>query len=432
MESIFNHYVKIDLPRYGFGTFYLDKVEGGYAQSLPLLIHFIIHANGIYKELLTKSQYANLVKLINEDKNCIYKIDDDGPDFNEENVELLKQLEYDSCKFVLFKLKQKGYKLNEAFIDMFAIDNSDELFFSRILLNDNIDDKILKEKYLKIIILELNEIINGLLNYSELDELIIDDSIKKQNHNDTDMFLRFGFDKLTDIPIEDYDEVIKAIQIKPLNLRHFSFKVRDSEKIVELALEKDGTAVEYISERLKQNKEIVKIALKQNGNAFMFVSEYFGDDEELFLFALRNQGQIFSSMLIGDEYVGILFFASDRLKDSDDLVIEAISSGENFEFASSRLKSDKIFIRNLIAAISKKFKEKNEAYIIEENCDYSEDDTIDYFADDKHVIYYNVFTNIDNSLKKDKAFIIELINLDPYLIEVIPKKYRINKTNTNM
>jgi hypothetical protein len=480
MESNLKHFVKIDLPHYGHGTFYLDKVEGGFFQSLPLLVYFIMHDKGIFKELLTSKQFAALIKLIKKDKHSIYRIDESDPEFDEEKVEILKQLEYDSCAYVLYRLKLKAYNINQGFVEMFSIEEVGEKYFEANLSSKKFNENILKDVYLKLILFELNEIINGIADHSESDNssleeaidkvkskrdhLILYTDIPKRFHNNIDLlkavinesvfelpeevykhkealihamnikltekgkYFKFDFDKLDNSLRDDFDVVHKSIQLNPLNLKYFSSRLKDSEQTAISALEKDGTALEYVSERLKQNKDIVSVAFKQNGHAFMFVADYFGDDEEMFLFAQQNLGMIFSSMLLDDEYVGILYFASDRLKDSEELVISAISSGASFKFVSPRLKNDMNFISNLFKTIHEKYKQKKDShlqdYLNDEIEEFFDDELDDYFYESKSEIYLDILNCLDKSILKDKSFVLKLVSIDPIINDFIPKKYR--------
>lgn len=55
---------------------------------------------------------------------------------------------------------------------------------------------------------------------------------------------------------------------------------RDNEEEVLLAVQKDGSNLQYASNRLKDNKEVVKTALKTSKVAFMFASKRLKDDLE--------------------------------------------------------------------------------------------------------------------------------------------------------
>ena len=62
-------------PGYGYDKFYLDSIDGSYDMSLQGLIHYIMYEEGIYRKILSNSQYADVVDLIEENPEAIYRLD---------------------------------------------------------------------------------------------------------------------------------------------------------------------------------------------------------------------------------------------------------------------------------------------------------------------------------------------------------------------
>ncbi len=101
-------------PDYGYAKFYLDWVEGSYDMSLQGLIHYIMYDEGIYKKILNKSQYADLVEVVNKSPESIY-----GPDYDDEDYEdieeILNSVYWESITFVEKKLTELGFNVKESF-----------------------------------------------------------------------------------------------------------------------------------------------------------------------------------------------------------------------------------------------------------------------------------------------------------------------------
>ena len=90
-----------------------------------------------------------------------------------------------------------------------------------------------------------------------------------------------------------------------------------------LAVQKDGMALEHVH----KTEAVVLEAVKQNGLALQFAGEY-QDNEWIVRHAIHENVDAFE-------------YASSRLQDDKDFVIDILSRGASLEFVSERLKDDK-------------------------------------------------------------------------------------------
>ena len=129
---------------------------------------------------------------------------------------------------------------------------------------------------------------------------------------------------------DDYEIGLAAVSNWGQAIRFLSNRLRDDETIVALSAKDDpmGTNLCFASDRLKDSSSLVSLFLKRkNGNAYQYASERLRDDEKLVELALNNGGS--------------LYFASDRLKDDEDFVSLAVGiNGNNLGDASERLRDN--------------------------------------------------------------------------------------------
>ena len=92
-----------------------------------------------------------------------------------------------------------------------------------------------------------------------------------------------------------------------------------------------GSDLELFSNILWKEKEVVLAAVKKNEDALKYASPRLKDDKDIVLEAIKSSS-----------VVSALRYASPRLKDDKDVVLEAVEhDGEALEFASPRLQDDK-------------------------------------------------------------------------------------------
>ena len=95
----------------------------------------------------------------------------------------------------------------------------------------------------------------------------------------------------------------------------------------------NGLNLEFIPKIFKNDKEIVLTAIINNSNAFIFASDKLKDNKEIVL-ELINQCSLFFN--VGN--INFLQYISDRLKNDKEIILKAIQKNINaIVFASNEL-----------------------------------------------------------------------------------------------
>jgi hypothetical protein len=101
-------------PNYGYAKFYLDRVDGSYDMSLQGLIHHIMYSESIYKDMLNKDQYTDLIEIVNNNPEAIY-----SPNFGDNEYEAIQDtldsIYWDSITFVAKKLIKLNFNVAKSF-----------------------------------------------------------------------------------------------------------------------------------------------------------------------------------------------------------------------------------------------------------------------------------------------------------------------------
>ena len=140
---------------------------------------------------------------------------------------------------------------------------------------------------------------------------------------------------------DDKDVVMVAVAKKPHNLRFASDRLKDDEDVVLLAISKDGMCIQYASPRLKMKKDIAIISIDNVEPIHYFgkcmtpleyLPEEICDDKDVVIEAVKQS------------YMA-LKFASDRLKDDDEVVEIARSNfKKQLVYASERFQYNPKYI----------------------------------------------------------------------------------------
>ncbi len=157
------------------------------------------------------------------------------------------------------------------------------------------------------------------------------------------------------------------------------------------ALKVNSDALEYVSDPLRKNdKEVALIAVKQDWKSVKLVSDELKNDEEVILTALGGYNGQWPSKIL--------------------------------EHASQRLKSDKNFVLKALD----KIEENRDKYHI-----YQVFNTLDFVSkellDDKDVILKAIarqnspFEYASDRLKNDRAFVLEALKVDPFILTYVAK-----------
>jgi hypothetical protein len=88
-------------PGYGYDKFYLDRLDGSYDMSLYGLIHYILHEEGIYPDMLPKAALTEVERLIREHPESIYS--------PEQDYEWLDDLHESCISLVARELQRHGF-----------------------------------------------------------------------------------------------------------------------------------------------------------------------------------------------------------------------------------------------------------------------------------------------------------------------------------
>jgi|TARA_B100000768_G_C11187196_1_gene335622 hypothetical protein len=104
-------------PGYGYDKFYLDWVDGSYDMSLHGLIHYILYDECLYEKFLSEKQLQDLAATISKFPESIYSPNDDDDNYEKVQYEYLDVIYWSSIQFVGNKLMEKGFDVQETFID---------------------------------------------------------------------------------------------------------------------------------------------------------------------------------------------------------------------------------------------------------------------------------------------------------------------------
>jgi hypothetical protein len=198
--------------------------------------------------------------------------------------------------------------------------------------------------------------------------------------------------------------MVQKIQHYPYLLAYADDKYRDDEKLVMVAIKKNGRTLEYASKRLQDNEKLVSEAVSSNGGALAYVSSRLQDDDDIVSIAV-------------DAYGAYLQHASKRLQDDDDIVMDALrSNGANLQYASKRLRDDKWYVNLAIS---------NHASALE----YASK----RLQNDRALVLISVRTYSSNlsyaskALQDDKSLVLEAVKIDGRALRYASKRLKNDK-----
>ncbi len=453
--------------------FYLDKIDGSYYYNVQLFVYYLMFDTGLYESLLTENEFKLSKKALNISPNTLYKFNQDSEEYSEINHEMLQHLLTQFCIYIGNTLIKKGYVLNDDLWKVFlsqdlTITNLEYEYSKTQEVNELV--KLQVKEIIEKIDLFTNELVDHNIDILTNDVLsIINKKGSKLNfftdiphkYHSNESFILAAIqnncdvkflpsnsmamkkvvkvligNKIRIIDIEDISDDLKddeeialiAISVNANNIRYFSNRIKSKLDIVSIVVQKDGTLLKYLPDEVLSNYDVILSAIKQNGYSFAYASEFWSDNRDVFMLAIQNLNTIYSDMLDSDNYVGILYHASERLKDDEEIALETvIKDYESYNCISDRLKSCKSFIIKMVQ------KAKLESELMNAS-DYDEDpdfldEKIDYFDEELLVLYNFIIKSIDKLILNDLAFISELIKNDQQFLKVIPKRI-INKLNS--
>lgn len=136
--------------------------------------------------------------------------------------------------------------------------------------------------------------------------------------------------------LKDYNFINDSFAYK--KIKNFSEELRDDKEIMSLAVRGIGQGVHiaYASERLKDDDELALAAVSTNGYAITDISYRLQSEKNIALEAVKN--------------AAVLPYLYDYFHDDKEIVLAAIQhNGESLQFASDRLKNDKEIVLAAIA-----------------------------------------------------------------------------------
>ena len=149
------------------------------------------------------------------------------------------------------------------------------------------------------------------------------------------------------------EDLFMAIKKDVTVLESVSDRIKGDREIVIVAVKQNGWALEFASEELKGAREIVMVAVKQNGWALEFASDELRRDREVVMEAVKRKGYALQwalEELKGDREIVMeavkqdglaLVSASEELKGDREIVMEAVKqNGDALYYASAELKRD--------------------------------------------------------------------------------------------
>ena len=129
----------------------------------------------------------------------------------------------------------------------------------------------------------------------------------------------------------------KALKYYGLCMTDFSDVIKDCDRMVGFAIRQNPEAFLFISQRLKRNKEIIKLATKEGFNTIPHISKKLLKQNRNFMFGLLKLNEC-------------LIYDIKEYYDDKEIMEYAINKdSKNLKLASDRLKDDWDFVRDFIA-----------------------------------------------------------------------------------
>jgi hypothetical protein len=109
------------ITNYGYGKFYLGKLDGSYDMSIYALIHYILHDDKLYRFFLTKKQLKDVDNVIKENPEGIYSPKEADDNFEYVQYEVLDNIFSRGIACVREELKKRSFSTS-AFDTALGID----------------------------------------------------------------------------------------------------------------------------------------------------------------------------------------------------------------------------------------------------------------------------------------------------------------------
>ena len=186
--------------------------------------------------------------------------------------------------------------------------------------------------------------------------------------------------------------VIEALLTGAIKFKNLDPELKLDRDVVLAALKKDGNNLQYAQEFFKKDKEIVLHAIKQNGLALEYADKKLRRNREVILAAIRQNGQ---AIFLADHWVPDYILLHQNLYGKSTYINKKII--EDREIALEFLindKDDPSYAAWICAYYSTFLKDRNFVFEVA-----------------KHNAFVLEF--VDDRIKKDRNFFLELLNLTP-------------------
>ncbi len=220
--------------------------------------------------------------------------------------------------------------------------------------------------------------------------------------------------------IDDEEMLKRTIEKNPMSFVYASERLCDKKDFIMFILSISGgiyslSDIELISKRLRDDEDVVKLIIKNTPNGFMYASDRLKDNEEIVRFAILGGNEKQAKPLISDGktrlgaiYGETFIYASDRLRDNKKFVLNMIEEYNVplIQYTSERLRDDKDVVIETVEKDSEQLKFAS-----------------DKLRDDKEVVKAALKNTqirslgyASSRLRDDKDFILDLLkneNMDP-------------------
>lgn len=160
---------------------------------------------------------------------------------------------------------------------------------------------------------------------------------------------------------DDLEIVKVAINKSPANIEYIGDKLKyllNNKEIILNAVSQDGELLRFASDGLKNDNDVVMAAIKRNINSIKYVGnnfKYLLDDKKMIEEAINWDGSILNNaserlrndpeLILGAINNLKLKDQTDEIKDNKEVVLKFVEDdAENFKFASCRLRNDRDII----------------------------------------------------------------------------------------
>jgi hypothetical protein len=196
---------------------------------------------------------------------------------------------------------------------------------------------------------------------------------------------------------DDYDMVLAALKKDDISFDEVPYEMKDDYGMVLAALKKDDISFDYVPKSMKDDYDMVLAALKKDDISYADdVPESMKDDYDMVRAAVKK---------------GIpeaLEYAAFDLRDNEDLILTAMKkchSATPLKFASNRLRNDLGFISQVMSTQESQYYDGHG----DRCCHYSVNEALQY---------------VDDSVKKNRDFLLKLIKRNFSLFGHVPDKFR--------